>query len=131
MLETGKPLRRGVPQSALQRLYVLAQRVYRAFPGITEAQMREYYAADTLIREASHTMFKQLTARNTTLSEYAGISLVNDVALALQQNTFTEEEELSMLSELRSKLDLLTERAKEEKKAKSGLTAAAAALAAP
>jgi len=119
-VENGKPTRKGVPPAELQRLYVLAQRVYRAFPAITESQMREFFAADSTIRQESFTMFKQLTARGTTLSEYAGISLVNDVAIDMQQNSYTEDEEMEKLSELRAQLDLLAQRAREEKRVKDG-----------
>lgn len=108
--------RRGVPPAEVRRLYVLSQRIHKAIPTITDAQLREYYAQDSVVRNASHTMFKQLTARATTLSEFAGISLVNDVAIDMHQNEYTEEEQLELLSQLRAKLDVLAARAREEKR---------------
>jgi hypothetical protein len=109
----------GVDPLELERTYVLAQRIYRALPTITEAQLREYFLSQSAMRAASYTMFKQLTARETTVSEFAGISLVNDTTIALRAAEYTEQEQLAILGELKSKLDVLSKQAVLEKKAKA------------
>ena len=124
VVQASQERKQSITPAELESTYILAQRMYRALPTITESQLREYFFGNTAMRAASYTMFKQLTARDTTPSEFAGISLVNDTTSDLREHQRTEQEQLAILAELKAKLEVLTKQAKAEKEDKRAKAAA-------
>jgi hypothetical protein len=94
-----------IPGVAIRKLFVTSKQMHRSFPTITDAQLREYFFPQHPIQKESNQMYNDLTSKGTSLKAFANIMAINDTVRDLRTHKYSEDEEMSILSDLRKHLE--------------------------
>lgn len=93
-----------VSAQELKKVFIKAQQLFATFPQLTDTQCWEYFMTDVPWRQSFRKVFHRLVSRRTTVRDFMDIIRIHTTVTELQNNDYTEEQEMGVLQNLKHDL---------------------------